>query len=385
MIIIGGGIIGASFAWHLRRQGVDELVVMADALPGDPKQATSGTWGWVNGYADDDPEYAAFRLASLRYWPQMIRQIEGLHATAEGAYIWDLDETALPKSIRQHRDWGHDVSLVSGADIRHALPVLKDCPEQAGLGRHDLAIEGKTAAHAMLAASGAPLQEVKINRLIRQGNRITGVETDQGIVTGDEVILAAGLGTPALLDGIDVDFAMRSSLGLLAYTQVLPPLLDHPVAGVDFHARQDQDGRLVIGGAFTATADDDPDPQTSAENLVAAMAARLVDHGLDDQGLVDQGAIRLDHFTLGRRPLPMDGRPKIGRVRARDGAAIDGLYMAVMHSGVTNAPLAGRLGAHEVITGQRDPLLLAFAPQPIDPQDDQAMTQQPDQPPKGQL
>ena len=45
MIIIGGGIIGASFAWHLRRHGVDDLVVMAEALPGDPKQATSGTWG----------------------------------------------------------------------------------------------------------------------------------------------------------------------------------------------------------------------------------------------------------------------------------------------------------------------------------------------------
>ena len=380
MIIIGGGIIGASFAWHLRRQGVDDLMVMAEALPGDPKQATSGTWGWVNGYADDDPEYAAFRLASLRYWPQMISQIEGLQATTEGAYIWDLDETALPKSIHQHRDWGHDVSLVNGADIRSALPALKTCPGQAGLGRHDLAIEGRTAARAMLSASGVPCHEVKINRLIRQGSRITGVETDQGIIAGDEIILAAGLGTPALLNGIDVDFAMRSSLGLLAYTQALPPLLDHPVAGLDFHVRQDQDGRLVIGEAFTATADDDPDPQTSAENLVAAMAARLELSNFDDQG-----DIRLDHFTLGRRPLPIDGRPKIGRVHDCEGEMIDGLYMAVMHSGVTNAPLAGRLGAHEVITGQRDPLLLAFLPQPIGPQEDQAITAQPDQQPKGQL
>ena len=356
MIIIGGGIIGASFAWHLRGYGVDDLVVMAEALPGDPKQATSGTWGWVNGYADDDLDYAAFRLASLRYWPEMISQIDGLEATAEGAYIWDLDAKALPKSIQQHRDWGHDVLMVGSADIRHALPKLNSIPEQAGAGRHDLAIEGKTAANTMLAASGAQVKQLKINRLIRQNNRITGVETDQGIIDGQEIILAAGMGTAALLDGIDVDFAMRSSLGLLAYTQVLPPLLDHPVAGVDFHARQDQSGRLVIGGAFTATADDDPDPQASAEKLVAAMAARL-DYN---------GDIRLEHFTLGQRPLPMDGRPKIGRVQSREGEVINGLYMAVMHSGVTNAPLAGRLGAHEVMTGQRDPLLQSFAPQQND-------------------
>ena len=369
MIIIGGGIIGASFAWHLRSHGVDDLVVMAEALPGDPKQATSGTWGWVNGYADDDPDYANFRLASLRYWPEMISQIDGLEATAEGAYIWDLDETALPKSIHQHQDWGHDVSMVGGADIRHALRQLNSIPDQAGVGRHDLAIEGRTAAHAMLAASGAEVQQVKINRLIRQNNRITGVETDQGTIDGEEIILAAGMGTAPLLNGIDIDFAMRSSLGLLAYTQVLPPLLEHAVAGVDFHARQDQSGRLVIGGAFTATADDDPDPQTSAEKLVAAMAARL-DY---------DGEIRLDHFTLGQRPLPMDGRPKIGRVQSREGEAINGLYMAVMHSGVTNAPLAGRLGAREVITGQRDPLLQSFAPQQNDHHKDQIRSHQPDQ------
>ena len=60
---------------------------------------------------------------------------------------------------------------------------------------------------------------------------------------------------------------------------------------------------------------------------------------------------------------PADGRrPKIGRVISRDGVQLDGLYMAVMHSGMTNAPLAGRLGIDEVLTGQRDALLAPYAP-----------------------
>ena len=368
MIIIGGGIIGASFAWHLRRYDADHIsqnpiTVVAEALPGDPRQATSGSWGWVNGYADNDPDYAAFRLASLRYWPEMISQIDGVKASAKGAYIWDLDETALPQSINQHRDWGHDVAMVDGDDIRPALPSLNGLPDKAGLGHHDLAIEGRTAADAMLTASQAAIKKTSVSRLIRHENRVTGIETNDGIIEADEVILTAGLGTAPLLHSIDVNFAMRSSLGLLAYTQPLPPLIDHPVAGMDFHMRQDQDGRLVIGGAFTATADDDQDPAGSAEKLVAKMAARLT----------YEGAIRLDYFTLGRRPLPMDGRPKIGRVRGSDGNMIDGVYIAVMHSGVTNAPLAGRLGALEVMTGQRDPLLLAFDPQHLHHPDEHAM------------
>ncbi|MGC6485524.1 MAG: NAD(P)/FAD-dependent oxidoreductase, partial [Candidatus Puniceispirillales bacterium] len=325
----------------------------AEALPGDPAQATSGTWGWVNGYADDDPDYAAFRVASLRYWPEMIARIDGLSATAEGAFIWDLDEDALPASIDQHRGWGHDVAMVDGDAMRPALPHLQTLPGQAGFGLHDLAIEGRTAARAILEASDAAIHQTKVSRLIVAENRITGIETETGAFEADEIILTAGMGTPDLLAGVDVDFTMRSSLGLLAYTEPLPRLLDHPVAGVDFHARQDKDGRLVIGGAFTATADDDPDPAASAEKLVQAMAARLN----------YEGAIRLDHFTLGKRPLPMDGRPKIGRVRTRDGETLAGLYIAVMHSGMTNAPLAGRLGVEEVMTGKRHPLLSPYDPQ----------------------
>lgn len=353
MIIIGSGIIGASFAWHLRQHSIENLSVFAEALPGDPAQATSGTWGWVNGYSDDDPDYAAFRVASLRYWPEMMAQVDGLSATSEGAYIWDLDEDALPASIRQHRDWGHDVAIVDGGDMRPALPNLQSLPQQAGFGIHDLAIEGRTAARALLDASKAEIHQTKVTCLIREENRITGIETETGTFHTDEIILTAGMGTPSLLAGVDIDFTMRSSLGLLAHTEPLPPILNHPVAGVDFHARQDKDGRLVIGGAFTATADNDPDPAASAEKLVQAMAARL-DY---------DGAIKLDHFTLGKRPLPMDGRPKIGRASSREGETLAGLYIAVMHSGVTNAPLAGRLGVEEVITGQRDPLLLPYAPQ----------------------
>ena len=353
VIIIGGGIIGASFAWHARKHGVDDLTVLAAALPGDAAQATTGSWGWVNGYADDDPDYAAFRVASLRYWPEMIAAIDDLGATAEGAFIWDLDEEALPRSINQHRSWGHDVAVLDRNRLSPSLPKMRELPEQAGFGVHDLAIEGKAAARAILAASGANIHQTKVNRLIREGDRITGVETEDGMHHGDEMILTAGLGTAELLAGIDADFTMKSSLGLLAHTEKLPPLLDHPVAGVDFHARQDKDGRLVIGGAFTATADDDPDPAASAEKLVNAMAARL-DY---------EGEIQLDFYTLGKRPLPMDGRPKIGRVISRDGVQLDGLYMAVMHSGMTNAPLAGRLGIDEVLTGQRDALLSPYAPQ----------------------
>ena len=75
------------------------------------------------------------------------------------------------------------------------------------------------------------------------------------------------------------------------------------------------------------------------------------------------GKMILDYFTLGSRPLPIDGRPKIGRLVNRKGQKINGIYLAVMHSGITNAPLAGKLGIDEIITGKRDNLIQDFYPQ----------------------
>ena len=71
MIIVGAGIVGASFAYHAYQNGVHKITVLSSHLPGDKNQATSNTWGWVNGYASNDKSYATFRLANLNYWPKL--------------------------------------------------------------------------------------------------------------------------------------------------------------------------------------------------------------------------------------------------------------------------------------------------------------------------
>ena len=53
-------------------------------------------------------------------------------------------------------------------------------------------------------------------------------------------------------------------------------------------------------------------------------------------------------MTLGYRPLPADEFPIVGT-----GAARPDVYLAVMHSGVTMAPLMGRLAAIEILDGVR--------------------------------
>ena len=92
MIIVGAGIVGASFAYHAYQNGVDKITVLSSHLPGDKNQATSNTWGWVNGYAINDKSYATFRLANLNYWPKLLNHISKLNNSSKGAFIWDQEE-----------------------------------------------------------------------------------------------------------------------------------------------------------------------------------------------------------------------------------------------------------------------------------------------------
>ena len=353
MIIVGAGIVGASFAYHAHQKAVNQITVLSSDLPGDKNQATTNTWGWVNGYASNDKSYASFRQANLNYWPELINDISNLEHSSKGAFIWDLDEKELHQTIKQHQSWGQSVKISTKSELQGYLPNLINSPALAGFGMDDLAIEGVRATQELLKASESKIIKVNVKELVCENNMVKGVRTDDEIIYDNEVVITAGLGTPALLSTIDIHFEMRSSLGLLAYTNPLPSLLNHPITGFDFHARQDDKGRLIIGGRFDDDVSNVQNIKETAEKLVQDMATRLNYNG----------KMILDYFTLGSRPLPIDGRPKIGRLVNSKGQKINGIYLAVMHSGITNAPLAGKLGIDEVITGKRNNLIQDFFPQ----------------------
>ena len=65
----------------------------------------------------------------------------------------------------------------------------------------------------------------------------------------------------------------------------------------------------------------------------------------------------LEALRVGMRPMPVDGRSVSGWA-----PGVDGLYLAVTHSGVTLAPVLGELAAREVAGGTDEPMLRPFRP-----------------------
>jgi glycine/D-amino acid oxidase-like deaminating enzyme len=127
---------------------------------------------------------------------------------------------------------------------------------------------------------------------------------------------------------------------LLVVTEPHEPLLQGLIMAPALHIRQTADGRLAA-----ATGVDDGDPQTAARSLLDTMS-RL---------FRSKPALSMAAHALARRPIPKGGLPVVGH-----DDAVDGLYVAVTHSGITLAPAIGRFVAQELVDGIRDPLLAPF-------------------------
>ena len=63
------------------------------------------------------------------------------------------------------------------------------------------------------------------------------------------------------------------------------------------------------------------------------------------------------NIKIGTRPVPIDGFPVVGEIQGHKG-----VFIAVMHSGVTLAPLVGELLASEMLQSTKSSLLNSFRP-----------------------
>ena len=93
------------------------------------------------------------------------------------------------------------------------------------------------------------------------------------------------------------------------------------------------------------------DPADNPRGAAAALYQKVQDM------VVGGDQVELDFHTVGFRPTPGDGFPMIGRPQNREG-----LYITVMHSGITLAPAVGLFAAAELLEGKRDPLLAPYHP-----------------------
>ena len=256
VVIIGGGVIGCSIAYHLTKIGWDDVVLL------ERKQLTSGTtWHAAGLVGQLRPSINMTKLA--KYTGELYRGLEAETGQATGYRQCGSISMAtnaerfeeLKRSASMAKVFDLPVHVVTAEEIK-ALAHIVNVDDVVG-GIH-IPSDGYanavdiTQALAKGARTGGAkiFENTKVTKIRHNGERVTGVETDEGSIDADFVVICGGMWTRDLAASVGVAAPLHACEhyyvlfeGVEGIDNTLPVLRDYDYCG---YYKYDA-GKLLVG------------------------------------------------------------------------------------------------------------------------------------------
>lgn len=341
VVIIGGGVRGASIAHSLAKAGVDVLLVEKGSFA---SEASGANMGLINVSRKRPAHYAAISLLSADMYPELVAEL-GEDVGYERKGNLDLVEreeelgAAAAHIAEQRQIPGLHLELVTGAEVRKLEPALSPavcgviyCPQDGSVIPMTLTRAlGKSAKRF-----GARLWlHAEVVGIKTAGDKLREVITTQGTISTEVVVNAAGIYVPAIARMVGIEVSLRPQRGQMYTTEPLPPILQHPVLAF----RQLPTGNFLIGTTNEYVGVNRGVTLNHITDILRRTAAII-------PALKGAQIIRC---WAGLRPMPEDGLPIYG-----EAPDLRGFYIATGHSGVTLAPLTGRVFCDLIVKGRTE-------------------------------
>ena len=364
--VVGGGIVGASIAWHLAKGGAVVTLLERHDLA---TRASRGTFAWLNAtWAKQPQDYHRLNQMGLAAWKEVETEL-GLPIKWTGSLEWfddDARQERLAEQIAEQVEWGEPARMVAPDELSRMEPNVDFADAaSAALSPNDGALDPVMATQMLVddaIAKGAQARtgcEVLSHR--REGD-VSMLETSCGAVECDAFVLATGADPEATETLAGLAIPQRSTPGVIVVTEPMEPLVDAIIVAPGVHIHQRLDGRVVLGEQDGA-----PDNEAHVQRLAGRPNAFPTGELADEHAgrileiarryLPAMAGARIEDVFIGWRPLPLDGHPVLGF-----SPAVPSAYIAIAHSGVTLAPIIGKLVAQEMLTGTRSERLAAYRP-----------------------
>ncbi len=380
VVVVGGGMVGASAAYRLALAGMRPLLIEANAPASGASgrlagMALAGLGGHFSRVTRLVQESGGRSI--LDYTCRSLDLLEELDAALPGGIEWDrfgsLDllmssaEEAHGRAMASAQaSEGLDVRVLDADELAELAPALDASAVHAAKWTpRDAKLNPFKLVYALLQAAqrrGARVVTgVRVERLLTRSGRIAGVATSHGEIASGAVLLATNAWTPALVTHVGQNLTPIREHVLV--TEQLPPLLGpgFETNQCNEYWRQMRSGEVVIGGF--AAADEEMGigsysmrVRPHVPPLLAGLLGRL-HPALRDVRVVRSWAGLLDFASL---EIPM-----VGRLPAADRTPIPGGYMACGFTGhgLPYAPIMGVLLAELISSGDARSLPLT----PFDP------------------
>ncbi|MGO3028321.1 NAD(P)/FAD-dependent oxidoreductase [Pseudomonas helleri] len=338
IVVIGAGIVGASLAYHLADKGAKVTVVEAAEIASG---VTATSFAWINTTHGEPDPIAQLRREAIKEYHRLEAQLPALNIRWTGALSYGEGQSEVSPAHAQ---------LLSRSQILALEPNLKHPPQQAVYVAQEGALDAVAATHALIAgaqANGAKMltqtRVLGFNTLHGTG---TAIETSNGTLVADTVVLAAGTGIAELTRMLNCPLPVQASPCIFIRYPAQPGLVQTIISNSAMEVRQAADGTLLAAEDYL---DDSAENQPSA---VAQRTTKAIENELEGVVLSEPelACVRL-------RPISIDRLPIIGYL-----PNVSGVYVCTLHPGVALAAIVGRLVSEEILDAKLSDALAACRP-----------------------
>ena len=266
VIIIGGGVIGCSVAYHLSKLGWNDIVLL------ERKQLTSGTT-WHAAGLIGQLRASANMTKLAKYTQELYFDLEKETGVSTGfkrvgsisVALTNERMEELKRSAAMARAFGVDVEEISPREIKNRYPHINLERVVGGvfLGKDG---QGDPANIALALAKGARQEGAKIyegvtaTKIFKNQNKVTGVEWtnrdgDRGRISCEEIVNCAGMWGHSVGKMLGTNIPLHACEHFYIVTEPIAELTQLPVLRVpDECAYYKEDAGKMLLGAFEPNA-----------------------------------------------------------------------------------------------------------------------------------
>lgn len=216
-------------------------------------------------------------------------------------------------------------------------PNLREYPKESIFAHEEGAVDPILTTKLLVKKAkenGANvLFNTKVMQIKKESSEVVGVYTSSGFIASDVIVLATGAALPELCKPLGFNVPVAPSPSIIIRMKSKEKLIHTLISNSKFEARQLTNDTLIAAEDYI------DDSEENGPEAIGKRAFEILRHHL-------RGGenLELESIRVGMRPMPEDGYPIVG---FHD--QIRGLYLVVMHSAITLAPIVSCLVANEII------------------------------------
>jgi len=349
ILIVGGGVIGNSIAYHLARQGRQVLVIDRANIADSP----SASWASAGGVRRQGRHPAEAKLASeaIQHWKTLEQELEADIGYRKGGNLLviesDTEINNLYKFVNQQHEMGFkDIQFV---DRKEALSIAPGLNERVVAGSYspddgqaDPILTTQAFFRAAQRYGASYWTGVYTSSLFMHQNRIVGAKTERGEVKAAHIILTTGAWSDELATSIGLRLPIRTRalqmiLSTPSHNYQLKPVISSMSRALSL--KQVANGGFLLGGGWLG----DPSHDRRSYNMRSSSMQGNWATAMELLPVV--GEQHIARSWCGLEAQSIDDIPFIGQI-----PGLSGFTLAVGFSGhgFALAPAVGRCVADQI-------------------------------------